>query len=149
MRQESMFQPWCASPAGARGLLQLIPSTSEYLAAKNGWEDYSPDRLFVPEISLRYGVAELGDVASEAGGLVQTLASYNGGLHNARGRWGAGTAGDDMFYCRITFDETRIYSDKVCANYAIYRRLYPSYSGLAQDRFAGSFALSCPPPRIP
>jgi tetratricopeptide (TPR) repeat protein len=147
MRQESMFQPWCASPAGARGLLQLIPSTSEYLAESHGWSDYSPGRLFVPEVSLRYGVAELSDLAGEAGGVLQTLSSYNGGLHNARGRWGAGTVGDDMFYCRITFDETRQYADKVFANYLVYRALYPSFAGLAQERFTRPFVLSCPPRR--
>jgi soluble lytic murein transglycosylase-like protein len=149
MRQESMFQPWCASPAGARGLLQLIPSTSEYLAGRRGWGDYSPGLLFIPEVSLRYGVAELGDVASEAGGVIQTLSSYNGGLHNARGRWGAGSAGDDMFFCRITFDETRQYADKVYANYLVYRWLYPSFSGLVQDRFTRPFVLSCPRPLSP
>lgn|GEM_PF-529998 len=149
MRQESMFQPLCASPAGARGLLQLIPSTSEYIAAERGWTDYSPDRLFLPEVSLRFGTAELEATSEEAGGVLETLAAYNGGLHNAKGRWGGGTGGDDLFYCRITFDETRLYADKVCANYLVYRWLYPSFASLVQDRFARPFSLSCPPARNP
>jgi len=89
MRQESMFQPWAASPAGARGLIQMIPSTSETVALEQGWDGYSPDALFEPAVSLRYGICYLSGIASEMNGPLKLLASYNGGPHNAVGRWGA------------------------------------------------------------
>lgn len=88
MRQESMFQPWAASPAGARGLIQMIPSTSETVALEQGWDGYSPDALFEPAVSLRYGICYLSGIASEMNGPLKLLASYNGGPHNAIGRWG-------------------------------------------------------------
>ena len=142
MRQESMFQPGASSPAGARGLIQMIPSTSEYVASRQGWDDYSPDALFEPGVSLRYGICYLSEVASEVDGPVKLLASYNGGPHNAEGRWGASSLADDVFFCRITFDETRRYVEKVLANYEIYRLLYPSLAGLAQPRFTAAPTLS-------
>ncbi|MDM7992753.1 MAG: transglycosylase SLT domain-containing protein [Candidatus Fermentibacter sp.] len=142
MRQESMFQPGASSPAGARGLIQMIPSTSEYVASRQGWDDYSPDALFEPGVSLRYGICYLSGVASEVDGPVKLLASYNGGPHNAAGRWGASTLSDDLFFCRITFNETRRYVEKVLANYEIYRLLYPSLAGLAQPRFTAAPTLS-------
>ena len=142
MRQESMFQPWAYSPAGARGLIQMIPSTSEYVAGEQGWADYSPDALFEPAVSLRYGICYLSGVASSVEGPVKLLASYNGGPHNAIGRWGAGWLPDDLFFCRITFNETRRYVEKVYANYEIYRLLYPEYEGFSQQRFTRALTLA-------
>ncbi len=142
MRQESMFQPWAASPAGARGLIQMIPSTSETVALEQGWDGYSPDALFEPEVSLRYGICYLSGVASGVDGPLKLLASYNGGPHNAAGRWGASFLPDDLFFGRITFNETRLYVEKVYANYGIYRLLYPEYAVLAQPRFTRALTLS-------
>ncbi len=136
MRQESMFQPSCHSPAGARGLIQMIPSTSEMVAEEMGWDDYSPDRLYEPAVSLDYGLCYLSGVAAGMPGVVQLLAAYNGGPHNAAGRWGASTLPDDLFFARITFNETRLYAEKVFWNYRIYRWLYPDHAALAQQRFA-------------
>lgn len=144
MRQESMFQPWAASPAGARGLIQMIPSTSETVALEQGWDGYSPDALFEPAVSLRYGICYLSGIASEMNGPLKLLASYNGGPHNAVGRWGASSLPDDLFFGRITFNETRLYVEKVYANYAVYRLLYPEYAVLAQPRFTRTLTLSPP-----
>jgi tetratricopeptide (TPR) repeat protein len=131
MRQESMFQPGCASPAGARGLIQMIPSTSEYVAAEQGWTGYSPDALFDPGVSVEYGLCYLSGIAGTVQGAAKLLASYNGGPHNASGRWGAQTLPDDLFFSRITFDETRRYVEKVIANYEIYGAVHPSLAPLA------------------
>jgi soluble lytic murein transglycosylase len=142
MRQESMFQPWCYSPAGARGLIQMIPSTSEILADSMGWSGYSPDRLYMPSVSLEYGVCYLSGVAGDGGSLCNLLASYNGGPHNADGRWGGKELADDSFFQRITFNETRLYVEKVFDNYRVYRQLYPEYAGMAQERFTRPLTLS-------
>lgn len=60
IRNETMFQPDCYSTAGTRGLIQVIPSTSEYVADTMGWDDYSPDRLYDPAVSLEYGISYIG-----------------------------------------------------------------------------------------
>jgi soluble lytic murein transglycosylase len=127
MKQESAFQPGCYSTAGARGLIQMIPSTSEYVALQNGWEGYSPDMLYRPEVSLEYGISYLSGVASDLRHLHVTLAGYNGGPHNAM-RWGAGEVSPQLFFSRITFNETKRYTEIVAHNYDAYRALYPHRS---------------------
>ena len=124
MKQESAFQPACYSTAGARGLIQMIPSTSEYVALENGWEDYSPDRLYRPEVSLEYGISYLSGVAEDLEHLHVTLAGYNGGPHNAM-RWGGTEVPPEMFFSRITFNETKRYAEIVAHNYDVYRAIYP------------------------
>lgn len=125
MKQESGFSPGVYSTAGARGLLQMIPGTSEYVAAEMGWDHFSPDELYEPAVSIEYGTACISGYSREMGGLVhETLAAYNGGPHNAL-RWGAGTADTREFYSRITFNETKKYVEIVSHNYAIYRAIWP------------------------
>lgn len=125
MKQESGFSPGVYSTAGARGLLQMIPGTSEHVAADMGWDHFSPDELYEPAVSIEYGTACISAYSREMGGRVhETLAAYNGGPHNAL-RWGAGTADTREFYSRITFNETKKYVEIVSHNYAIYRAIWP------------------------
>lgn len=124
VRNESMFQPDCYSTAGARGLIQMIPSTSQYLAMEQGWEGYSPDRLYDPEVSLEYGICYIAGVDQGTGGNpVITAASYNGGPHNAV-HWGSGDMGTEKFFSLITYNETKAYTQNVHHALVIYRALY-------------------------
>jgi soluble lytic murein transglycosylase len=131
MKQESAFQPSCYSTAGARGLIQMIPSTSEYLAMQRGWDDYTPDRLYLPEVSVEYGVAYLSEVASGFGHTIETLAAYNGGPHNAQ-RWGAHRESPEEFFSRITYNETKLYTEIVSHNYQVYGSIYGSGTALTR-----------------
>ncbi len=124
IRNESMFQPDCYSTAGARGLIQMIPSTSQYLALDQGWNDYSPDRLYEPEVSLEYGICYIAGVDEGTGrNPVMTAASYNGGPHNAL-HWGAADMETEEFFSLITYNETKSYSQNVHHALIIYRALY-------------------------
>ena len=51
---ESGFDPQAVSPVGARGLMQIMPETFEWLQSKTG-ETNDLDALFDPETSIRYG----------------------------------------------------------------------------------------------
>ncbi len=125
VRNESMFQPDCYSSAGARGLIQMIPSTSEYLAADMGWEEYSPDRLYRPEVSLEYGIAYISGIYADMGGdPVRTAAAYNAGPHNAA-RWGSGDLSTEEMYTLISYNETKTYVRNVMNALLTYRALYP------------------------
>ncbi len=124
IRNESMFQPTCYSVAGARGLIQMIPSTSEYVAIEHGWDDYSPDRLYDPAVSIEYGISYISDVNRDFGGNpVITAAAYNGGPHNAV-HWGAVDMNTDEFFALITYNETKNYAQNVHHAYMIYKALY-------------------------
>lgn len=125
MKQESGFSPGVYSTAGARGLLQMIPSTSEHVADRMGWEHFSPDALYDPSVSVEYGTACISGYSGEmGGGVFETLAAYNGGPHNAV-RWGAGSASPEEFFSRITFNETKKYVEMVFHNYTVYRAIWP------------------------
>jgi len=129
MKQESAFQPDCFSPAGARGLIQMIPSTSEYVAIENGWQNqYSPDILYDPATSILYGTACITSYGRDCDWDISgTLAGYNGGPHNAL-RWGWGTASEEEFFSRITFNETKKYVEIVSHNYSIYKEIWPEFN---------------------
>ncbi|MCD4775600.1 MAG: transglycosylase SLT domain-containing protein [Candidatus Aegiribacteria sp.] len=124
IRNESMFQPTCYSIAGARGLIQMIPSTSEYVAIENGWDDYSPDKLYDPAVSIEYGISYISGINRDFGGNpVIAAAAYNGGPHNAV-HWGAADMDTDEFFALITYNETKSYVQNVHHAYMIYKALY-------------------------
>jgi len=129
MKQESAFQPSCYSTAGARGLIQMIPSTSEYVALENGWEHlYSPDILYDPATSILYGTACISGYGEDCNwDIPGTLAGYNGGPHNAL-RWGWGVASKEEFFSRITYNETKKYVEIVSHNYDIYKTIWPEFN---------------------
>ena len=57
IRQESLFEGFVNSSAGARGLMQIIPATGAEIAGNLGWpQNYTSDDLYRPLVSLRYGV---------------------------------------------------------------------------------------------
>ncbi len=128
MKQESAYQPSCYSTAGARGLIQMIPSTSEYVAIDNGWsESYTPDILYDPATSIMYGTACISSYGEDCNwDIPGTLAGYNGGPHNAL-RWGWASSSKEEFFSRITFNETKKYVEIVSHNYVIYKEIWSEY----------------------
>jgi soluble lytic murein transglycosylase len=128
MKQESAFQPSCFSTAGARGLIQMIPSTSEYVAEDNGWsESYSADILYDPATSIMYGTACISQYGNRFGwDIPGTLAGYNGGPHNAD-RWGWADSSTEEYFSRITYNETKKYVEIVSHNYMVYKKIWPEY----------------------
>ena len=80
IRAESSFDPRAFSPAGARGLMQLMPATGRRLARKHKVRIKSVSDLFDPKINTRLGARHLGALIREfSGALVPAIASYNAG----------------------------------------------------------------------
>jgi len=124
IRQESTFNPQIVSPAGAVGLMQIMPYTGKYLAEKTGC-DFSVDSLYSPQYNIRLGVYYVHELLGEfEGSQVLALAAYNAGPHNAK-RWKKQNREDefDLFVEDIGFTETRNYVKKVMGNYWSYRFL--------------------------
>jgi soluble lytic murein transglycosylase-like protein len=126
IRQESFFNPLAASPAGALGLTQVMPTTAEEIARGLSLEGFSTSDLLRPEVSIRFGAQYLGrQLDLSAGNPYFALAAYNAGPDSAL-RWsGSLPISDvDLFVELIDFDETRSYVKLVLENYAVYRFLY-------------------------
>ena len=125
IRQESTFNPGVRSHAGARGLMQILPSTGRLLARQERLR-YDASDLYDPEINIRYGTRYLKDVLGSFGGRVDyALASYNAGPHRVK-RWTGMdlTIPSEVFIEEIPFEETRDYVKLVLRNQMLYRRLY-------------------------
>lgn len=126
MKQESSFRPNAKSPAGARGLLQLVYDTALKYNRKAGYPNLEPDDLYRPEVSIAIGAAYIAELKEEFGGLNEAIAaSYNGGEDNAL-RWLNRTRPKDpgLFAAEVGFAETKNYIIKVMNNYRVYRELY-------------------------
>ncbi|MEC7490293.1 MAG: lytic transglycosylase domain-containing protein [Pseudomonadota bacterium] len=141
MRQESAFNVRAKSPAGARGLMQLMPATAEFIAQKR-FRGRRRDLLYGPALNISLGqkyIQHLLDTDHINGDLLLLTAAYNGGPGNLkkwqrRARKGAYTD-PLMFIESIPARETRIFIERVLANLWMYRERLgepaPSLDGLA------------------
>jgi soluble lytic murein transglycosylase len=126
MRQESVFEGFVKSSAGARGLMQIIPSTGGQIVSQLNWPpNYSEQDLYRPDVSVMFGTHYLArnrDLLD--GDLYAALAAYNGGPGNAL-QWKELAGEDpDLFLETVRFEETRNYIRNIYEIYAIYKRLY-------------------------
>lgn len=128
IHQESVFMPEAVSPAGAVGLMQIMPSTGKRVARKIGLEGFRVEWLRKPEVNLEIGTAYLQGLASQYDAdWPKVFAAYNAGP-GAVSRWTAWmpAAEADEFIEGIRYRETRIYVKKVLYNWSLYHRIYGS-----------------------
>jgi soluble lytic murein transglycosylase-like protein/tetratricopeptide (TPR) repeat protein len=126
-REESMWDPRALSAVGARGLVQLMPSTAVAVAAASGLSKPSADDLFDPSLNLRLGATELGRLIETFGGRwAPAVAAYNAGEIQAR-LWldQCGSECTSALYLQnISFGSTRAYTAGVLAAALSYGELY-------------------------
>ena len=115
IRQESGYIADVRSPAGATGLMQLMPATAKEVANKIGIE--SPWKLIDAETSIRLGVSYLDSVLRRFdGNVVLAAAAYNAGPTRVS-RWISDTSlAADIWVETIPYDETRDYVKGVLFN---------------------------------
>jgi soluble lytic murein transglycosylase len=127
IRQESRFSPEAASPAGALGLMQVMPATGERAAAMTGRTGFEPGMLFDAETGIDIGTWYVSRLMKRfKNDPLLTAAAYNAGPE-AVVSWLGGDGKryeQDVFAERIPFSETRGYVKKVLRNYAEYKRIY-------------------------
>ncbi len=124
MRAESSFSPAVKSPAGAIGLMQLMPATARAMVRERALFD--PMRLTVPEYNIKLGTRHFRDLLKGYDGdVIYSIAAYNAGA-GAVERWRKNMKGlaKDEFIESIPYQETRDYVKKVYASAATYRQLY-------------------------
>lgn len=126
IRQESLFEGFVRSTAGARGLMQVIPPTGAQIASELNWPPlYGEEDLYRPVVSIRFGAYYMDKNRDLLGGSIYgSLAAYNAGPGNAL-VW-KGLAGDDpdLLLEIIRFQETRNYIRFIYEIYSTYRNIY-------------------------
>jgi len=125
MRQESRFVMNASSSSGARGLMQLMPSTAKWVARKIGLKDFSLDQTEDLGVNVMLGTNYLRMVLD---GLDQhpvlASAAYNAGPGRAR-RWRDVRPIEGAVYAEtIPITETREYVKKVMSNSLYYDALF-------------------------
>ena len=125
IRQESLFESFARSWAAAQGLMQVIPSTGEYIADSLGWAGYQNDDLYKPYVSIAFGAYYLAEQLEAFDGKPHVaLSAYNAGPGNAA-RWYAVAPDDPDFYLEIiSLSEPRSYIQRIYTHYTYYRALY-------------------------
>jgi soluble lytic murein transglycosylase len=124
VRQESGFDPEAVSAAGARGLLQLMPSTAAAEAQSLGIEVAGDAGVDSVETNLLLGTHHMARLLEQfPGDLPAALAAYNANPEKAR-TWSAAAGDPDVFLETIGWRETRGYVKTVLRNLLRYRALY-------------------------
>ncbi|HVR91615.1 MAG TPA: transglycosylase SLT domain-containing protein [Novosphingobium sp.] len=151
--QESVFRASAVSPAGARGLMQIMPAAAKDNAPVIGVPGSAAD-LNKPEVNLAFGQQHLQllrDSSGTQGLLPKVMAAYNAGLSPIT-RWNSEVrdGGDPLLWIEsVPYWETRGYVNIVMRNYWMYERqaggpsesrmalvqgMWPTFPGLAGSR---------------
>jgi len=124
--QESVFRASAVSPAGARGLMQIMPAAAKDHAADLGYTG-NPSDLNKPEVNLAFGqqhLQMLRDQSGTQGLLPKVMAAYNAGIVPIT-RWNTEVTdkGDPLLWMEsLPYWETRGYVNIVLRNYWMYER---------------------------
>jgi soluble lytic murein transglycosylase len=126
IRQESFYEGFISSSAGARGVMQIMPATGEEIHTYIDWPDnYSDGDLYIPSINIRFGVSYLARMRDYfEGNIFAALAAYNAGPGNVL-NWETQADNDpDLFLEVIPYEETRRYITNIYEFYHLYNRFY-------------------------
>ena len=125
IRQESIFNPAATSPAGARGLMQILPSVGRRLARAAAFPLWDPVLLYQPDVNLDLGTRHLAELLRRYPEEVRALAAYNAGASRVE-LWSSkvGMRDEELFAERIPYRETRDYVRIIQRNESMYRALY-------------------------
>lgn len=121
MRQESAFMNDARSPAGALGLMQLMPATGSQMARMLKLPDPNAGTLLQADTNIRLGSNYLKHTLDSLGNKVLATAAYNAGPHRVR-RWLPETEAipSPLWVDTIPFSETRGYVRAVLAFATVY-----------------------------
>lgn len=136
IRNESSFRTDAESSVGARGLMQLMPDTAEWIAGKIGDSNYSFDHLYDAETNIRYGCWYLNYLSKLfRGDAVLVSSAYHAGQTTVT-RWlsdkGISSDGVTIPVDKLPDGPTKQYAGRVTTSYGIYEALlYPNESAEA------------------
>ncbi|NMN04191.1 MULTISPECIES: lytic transglycosylase domain-containing protein [unclassified Novosphingobium] len=125
--QESNFRTAVTSPAGAKGLMQVLPGTARDMARADPAMQGRDSQLDLPDVNLAFGqtyLTRLRDNGATGGLLPKVIAAYNAGpMPVARWNSQVKDQGDPLLWMEsIPYWETRGYVSAVMRNYWMYER---------------------------
>ena len=126
IKAESNFDEKAESSVGAKGLMQLMPDTFNWLNEYYFTEDgHSIDEILVPEVNIEYGTRLLSILLEEFGNEEAAVCAYNAGSGNVE-QWLSDPqySDDGKTLKKIPFDETDSYRKIVAVNKLNYRCIY-------------------------
>lgn len=123
IKTESSFNAEAVSAKGAAGLMQILPSTAEYISIK--WYNGEKYDLLNPETNVKYGCKYLAHLIEKFNGVEAGLAAYNAGEGKVA-IWLADENYSDngKTLKTIPYKETADYVQKVLKRRMIYSVLY-------------------------
>ncbi|MDR0367016.1 MAG: lytic transglycosylase domain-containing protein, partial [Rickettsiales bacterium] len=145
-RQESRFNPHAKSGVGARGLLQIMPSTAAFIM-RDASLSRKRERLYDEELNLKIGQSYIDYLLSApgiSGDLFKFLLAYNAGPGNLKRQEArmVNPENDPLFFVEgISIKESRIYIKKVMANLWIYRNRFNQDSDSLDALAAGEWPV--------
>ncbi|MEA1960449.1 MAG: lytic transglycosylase domain-containing protein [Bacillota bacterium] len=126
IRAESKYETSAESPVGAKGLMQIMPDTAEWIAEQMELDEFNPEDLHDPQVNIRMGCWYVNNLTEEfSGNTALTIAAYNAGRGKVKqwlleGSWD----GNIQTMKGIPFPETRQYVRNVLKNYEAYKAIY-------------------------
>lgn len=129
VRQESGFNPQARSPAGARGLMQIMPDTASFIARDGKLNADTRNRLYEPEVNLMLGQRYIDILMKDnavGGDLFRMVVAWNAGPGNL-GKWMKSVQHHDdplLFIESVPSPETRNFVERVLTNYWVYRQRF-------------------------
>ena len=120
-RRESGLNPRARSKVGARGLMQLMPTTARNVAKQGGVPYRGTRTLYEPQVNIALGTSYYSTLLNRYdGNRVKALAAYNAGPSRVS-RWLGDEQSIDQWVDSLPFSETREYVQAVLTYHVIYR----------------------------
>lgn len=125
---ESSFRTDAESSVGARGLMQLMPDTAEWIAGKLDMDYFHFDFMYDAEMNIRFGTWYLGYLSRLfRGDPVSVASAYHAGQGTVT-RWLSDESktrdGVSLNLDSLSDGPTKTYAGRVTQAYAIYEALY-------------------------
>lgn len=122
IRTESLFQPEVRSPAGALGLMQLMPGTARLVSRQIGVSTPSATMLRVPDVNIQLGTRYLADMLERwDGNIALASASYNAGPGRIA-RWlPAAPMDPTIWIANVPYTETRNYVQRAMSHMTVFQ----------------------------
>ncbi len=124
IKRESDYDPYAVSNKGARGLMQFMPDSFDWVAPKFGISSDNFDAIYHPETAIKLGCYLLKYISDKYDGDPILIAcAYHAGWGNVNS-WlqKYSSDGKTLTLDQIPMEDTRYYARKVLEAYAIYQQ---------------------------